>query len=93
MAAAVADEKIFSYDGVAKQVLTAPFRNGYYTLEFYVKNGKPAAERTDETAVFYLYPSGGTLRDADFNLLFYDRRFDEWAGFQHPHRRTSHIKD
>ncbi len=82
-----ADLREFSHQNVLKQLETAEFKNGYYILEFYTEeNGKPAKKKTEKTKVFYLYPSGGTLRDEEFQLLFYDSRYDTYRGFQPPRR-------
>ena len=69
------------------QVATAPFHNGYFTVEFYAyERGRPSGKLTGRVEVFYLYPSGGTLRDKDFNLLWYDSKFDTYRGFRPPGR-------
>ena len=47
----------------------------------------PVNRITGTVSEFYLYPSGGTLRDAGFNLVFYDSRFDTYRGFKPPHLR------
>ncbi len=75
----------FSDENIIEQLKTAPFTLGYYTLVFYTENGKPVNKVTDSTAEFFLYPSGGTLRDSSFNIVFYDSRFDTYRGFQPPH--------
>jgi len=82
------DLRKFSHENVLRQLETALFKNGYYTLEFYaLPNGKPSPTMTDEISPFYLYPSGGTLRDASFQLVFYDSRYDTYRGFKPPHLR------
>ena len=83
------DLLLFNHENVLRQLETAEFRNGYYSLTFYADaKGRPSAEPTAETSIFYLYPSGGTLRDRDFQLLFYDSRYDTYRGFRPPHLRT-----
>ncbi len=79
------DPLIFSEANIHEQLQTAPFTQGFYTLRFYTENGKPAAHPTDTISEFYLYPSGGTLRDSTFNLVFYDSQFDTYRGFKPPH--------
>jgi hypothetical protein len=79
------DIHLFKDENIFEQLNTAPFTLGYYTLKFYTENGKPANKVTDTISEFYLYPSGGTLRDRDFNIVFYDSRFDTYRGFKHPH--------
>ncbi len=76
---------MFEHGNVLKQLETAPFTNGYYTLEFYVEeSGRPSKVPTSRTSKFYLYPSGGTLRDENFQLIFYDSRYDTYRGFRPP---------
>lgn len=85
-----ADLKVFSHEHVLLQLQTAEFRNGYYVLEFYAdEQGRPAREPTKRVARFYLYPSGGTIRDEEFQLLFYDSRYDTYRGFVPPAGRRS----
>ena len=83
------DLRVFSHQNVLRQLETAEFKNGYFVLEFYVEgNGKPSPKNTERTARFYLYPSGGTLRDENFQLLFYDSRYDTYRGFKPPQGRN-----
>ena len=84
------DLLLFNDENLLAQLEVAPFTLGYYTLRFYTESGKPVNKRTDSVDEYYLYPSGGTLRDSSFNLLFYDSRFDTYRGFRPPHmKRTS----
>lgn len=79
------DLKTFSHENVLRQIQTADYKNGYFTLEFYaLENGRPSKEPTARVARFYLYPSGGTLRDENFQLIVYDSRFDTYRGFKIP---------
>jgi hypothetical protein len=79
------DIHLFSDENIFQQLKTAPFALGYYILKFYTEDGKPVNRLTDTLSEFYLYPSGGTLRDSSFNIVFYDSRFDTYRGFQPPH--------
>jgi len=79
------DTCIFTDENLTRQLATSPFTLGYYTLRFYTDNGKPVNRVTDTIGEFYLYPSGGTLRDSAFNIVFYDSRFDTYRGFVPPH--------
>ena len=79
------DVHLFKDENIFEQLKSAPFTLGYYTLKFYTENGKPVNKVTDTISEFYLYPSGGTLRDNDFNIIFYDSRFDTYRGFEPPH--------
>lgn len=76
---------IFSESNLHAQLQTAPFTQGFYTVKFYTSAGTFAKSKTDELSEFYLYPSGGTLRDSTFNLVFYDSQFDTYRGFIPPH--------
>ena len=55
---------LFKDENIFEQLKTAPFTLGSYTLKFYTENGKPVNKITDTISEFYLYPSGGTLRDS-----------------------------
>jgi hypothetical protein len=79
------DLLLFSDEHIFAQLRTAPYDLGCYTLRFYVAGGKPVNRVTEHVGEFYLYPSGGTLRDASFNIVFYDSRFDTYRGFRPPH--------
>ena len=81
------DSRLFTDDNIFRQLESATFSLGCYTLEFYTENGKPVNRVTGTVSEFYLYPSGGTLRDSTFNIVFYDSRFDTYRGFQPPHLR------
>jgi hypothetical protein len=83
----VRDLKIFNHENLLAQLETSEFTNGYYVLEFYSENNKPSSKPTGTVSKFYLYPSGGTLRDANYQLLFYDSRYDTYRGFKPPHLR------
>lgn len=83
------DLHLFNDENIVEQLKTAPFTLGYYTLRFYTENGKPVNRATETVSDFYLYPSGGTLRDSSFNLVCYDSRFDTYRGFKPPHLRRS----
>ena len=78
------DLRSFTHEHLLAQLGTAEFRNGYYVLEFYAENHKPSSKSTGTIEQFYLYPSGGTLRDSSFQLVFYDSRYDTYRGFKPP---------
>ena len=82
------DRRCFSDENLFAQLATAPYRNGAYELEFYADpQSRPCPRPSDRIARFYLSPSGGTLRDEDFHIVFYDSRFDTYRGFTHPTRQ------
>jgi hypothetical protein len=78
------DFRLFSHDNILEQIKTAEYRNGYFVLEFYTEQRKPSSKSTDTIEKFFLYPSGGTLRDSSFQLVFYDSRYDTYRGFKPP---------
>ncbi len=78
------DLRLFSHENLLAQLETAEYRNGYYVLEFYADGHKPSLKPTGTIETFYLYPSGGTLRDNTFQLVFYDSRYDTYRGFKPP---------
>ena len=75
----------YNDDNLAEQLKTAPYSLGFYTLRFYAEGGRPVNRKTDQVEEFYLYPSGGTLRDSQFNIIEYDSRYDTYRGFVPPH--------
>jgi hypothetical protein len=83
-----ADLHIYSHEHLLVQLETAEFRNGYFVLEFYSENNLPASQPTNTVSRFFLYPSGGTLRDENFNLIVYDSRYDTYRGFQPPNHKS-----
>lgn len=83
------DLHLYNHENVLEQLKSADFKNGYYVLEFYADpNNKPSSHPTDILSKFYLYPSGGTLRDSNFQLLFYDSAYDTYRGFKPPKRQN-----
>lgn len=78
---------LFSEAHLRRQIETAPFTKGFYTVKFYTENGQLSRIKTEVLSEFYLYPSGGTLRDENFNLVFYNSQFDIYRGFEPPHLR------
>jgi hypothetical protein len=81
------DIHLFSEENLDEQLESAPFTLGYYTLKFYSENGHPVNRVTGTVSEFYLYPSGGTLRDSTFNIVFYNSHYDTYRGFKPPHTR------
>ena len=84
------DVHCFNHQNVLQQLEMNALVNGYYVLRFYAtQDGLPSPKPTGTISVFYLYPSGGTLRDENFQLLFYDSRYDTYRGFRPPHPERS----
>ena len=81
------DLRLFNHENVLEQLNSAEFKNGYFVLEFYADaKNLPSSAPTETVSRYYLYPSGGTLRDSNFQLLFYDSAYDTYRGFKPPHR-------
>jgi hypothetical protein len=78
------DLRLFSHENLLEQIKTSEYRNGYFVVEFYAEQHKPSEKPTRLIEKFYLYPSGGTLRDNTFQLVFYDSRYDTYRGFKPP---------
>lgn len=71
------DIYIFSERNLLAQLEHAPTQLGYKIVRFYVDaNGIVAKENTGTTDIFYLSPSGGTLRDKHLNIVQYSARYD-----------------
>ncbi|MFZ1730922.1 MAG: hypothetical protein WBQ23_11520 [Bacteroidota bacterium] len=51
---------------------------GYFEMRFYAEGGKPAREKTSDIELFYYYPSGGTIRDRNLNIVFYEPKLDKY---------------
>lgn len=72
----------FSPENVLRQMQQAPKERGYYILRFYVdEHDMPSRTPTERTALFYLSPSGGILRDSSFNIVLYSAKFDAYRGY------------
>jgi hypothetical protein len=77
---------LYNEQNLLDQLCEAPFVLGAYTLRFYSDAGKPVNRVTQQVEEFFLSPSGGTLRDKDFHIVWYDSRYDTYRGFVPPHR-------
>ncbi len=75
------DVHLFSEEMLRKQLETAETKLGYKLVHFYVdENGIMSKTATQQVEQFYLSPSGGTLRDKNFNLVTYSARYDMYKG-------------
>lgn len=75
------DRLVYSPEHVLEQSQSAPEHLGYKILRFYVDDdGTLAKMPTNQTATFYLSPSGGTLRDEELNIVLYSAKYDLYKG-------------
>lgn len=75
------DVYLFSEEMLRKQLETAETKLGYKLVHFYVDDhGVMSKTATARVEQFYLSPSGGTLRDKNFNLVTYSARYDMYKG-------------
>ncbi|MCB2204676.1 hypothetical protein KQI65_08000 [bacterium] len=79
------DTSLYCYavENILRQVDGREADLGRYTVRFYVRDGRPSREATDDIEEFFYYPSGGTIRDGDLNILFYEPKLDTY----HPSNR------
>lgn len=77
----------YSEENLLTQIENGNYELGFYRVKFFTKNGLPSEKDSEEVSEFYLYPSGGTLRDENFNIVFYSSKFDTYRGFVSPHQR------
>ena len=76
------DLYVYGPENLIKQAEGAEEHLGYKILTFYVNgDGTLAKEPTDNTATFYLSPSGGTLRDRELNIVVYSAKYDKYKGY------------
>lgn len=76
------DVRVYTPEHLLAQAQGAEDRLGYKLLQFYVdEQGLLAKEPTSTLATFYYSPSGGTLRDAELNIVLYSAKFDLYKGY------------
>ncbi|MBN1448407.1 MAG: hypothetical protein JXA28_10795 [Bacteroidetes bacterium] len=69
----------YSVENIRQQVKDAQDDHGIFVIRLYVTDdGRPAREATGRTDLFYYYPSGGTIRDRDRNIIFYEPKLDKY---------------
>jgi len=77
------DIHCYSIDNIQQQVRDSEPDLGRYVIRLYTADGRPSREKTDVIEEFFYYPSGGTIRDRDLNILFYEPKLDKY----HPSNR------
>jgi hypothetical protein len=76
------DIHVYTPEHLLLQAETAQEHLGYRLLRFYVdEHGALAKQPTATMAAYYYSPSGGTLRDAELNIVLYSAKFDLYKGF------------
>ena len=78
---------LFTEENLLDQIEQSVFELGFYRVRFYSRAGLPVNEETETISDYFLYPSGGALRDEFFNIVFYSTKFDVYKGFTPPHLR------
>jgi hypothetical protein len=86
------DLYIYSEENLFEQLKENKFDLGFYRVRFYTLKGRLASEKTNTISEFYLYPSGGTLRDENMNIVLYSSKFDTYRGFIPPNKNTLNQK-
>lgn len=78
MAAPCDDIHCYSIAHVREQITDAEAMLGFHIVRFYSAGGRPSREATDTVDEFYYFPSGGTIRDREMNIIFYEPRLDKY---------------
>ena len=82
MSEASVDTMVYTPENLISQAAHATEHLGSKVVQFYVdEKGLLAKQPTDRIDTFYLSPSGGTLRDAELNIVLYSAKFDIYKGF------------
>ena len=68
----------YSVEHVRPQAQDAEAELGFYPVRFYVDAGRPSRVPTGAVEQFYYYPSGGTIRDGEMNIVFYEPKLDTY---------------
>ena len=68
----------YSVENTLAQIRDQHAELGRFTVRFYSVAGRPVREESDRVEEYYYYPSGGTIRDRDLNILFYEPRLDRY---------------
>ncbi len=73
-------EHVFCYSlaHVREQIAHADETLGFHIVRFYSVGGRPSREPTDTIEEYYYFPSGGTIRDREMNIIFYEPRLDKY---------------
>jgi hypothetical protein len=83
----MADLYIYSEENLLEQLKESKFELGFYRVKFYTPDNQLASEKTSTISEFFLFPSGGTLRDNNMNVVLYTSKFDTYRGFVSPNKK------
>ena len=68
----------FSHEHLIAQIAGATKERGHYHVRFYAANGLLSRDATDTVSDFFYYPSAGTIRDSDMNIVYYSSLIDHY---------------
>jgi hypothetical protein len=72
------DIYLYTIENILRQAEVADGVRGCYPIRLYSADGRPSREATETVETFYYYPSGGTIRDRELNILFYEPKLDRY---------------
>ena len=78
MAPTCDDIRCYSIAHVREQISDTEETLGFHIVRFFSAGGRPSREPTDTVDEFYYFPSGGTIRDREMNIIFYEPRLDKY---------------
>jgi hypothetical protein len=68
----------FTFENLFEQARQTPFERGYFRVRFYTQGGLLSRKPTEKIGDFYYYPSAGTIRDTEMNIVMYNARLDKY---------------
>ncbi len=83
------DIHVYSIDNVLRQIEGNESQLGFYEVRFYVSGSRPSRVPTEQIDTFYYYPSGGTLRDLELNIVFYEPRLDRYHAIARQSKKSA----
>ena len=72
------DIHLYTIENILRQAEAADGVHGCYPIRLYAVDGRPSRNASGIVETFYYYPSGGTIRDSELNILFYEPRLDRY---------------
>lgn len=68
----------FSHEHLFAQITGMPMVRGHFAVKFYAQDGMLSREPTATVAEFFFYPSAGTIRDGEMNIVYYSSLIDKY---------------